>query len=92
MELQSGGTRLSRAQVVPLSAPPSSYTVAVERYLVGAGLATSSARKYRISLTTWGWLLAGERAPIGPPAGERSRPSSRSLRWTTQRCRRCWPR
>lgn len=43
-----------RARVAPLSAPPSSYTVAVERYLTGAGIATSSARIYRISLTTWG--------------------------------------
>ncbi|MGW5782290.1 site-specific integrase [Streptomyces sp. NPDC003863] len=35
-ELGSGGVlRLSRARVVPLSAPPSSYTAAVERYLTG---------------------------------------------------------
>ncbi|WP_405391885.1 hypothetical protein OG596_31050 [Streptomyces sp. NBC_01102] len=46
--------RLPRARVVPLSAPPSSYTSAVERYLTGAGIAKSSARIYRISLTTWG--------------------------------------
>ncbi|MEU2674739.1 hypothetical protein ABZ622_39085 [Streptomyces sp. NPDC007164] len=39
---------------MPLSAPPTSYTAAVERYLTGAGIATSSARVYRISLTTWG--------------------------------------
>ncbi|WP_327321168.1 site-specific integrase [Streptomyces sp. NBC_01210] len=26
----------------------------------------SSARIYLISLTTWGWMLAGERAPTGP--------------------------
>ncbi|MFE4336519.1 hypothetical protein ACFRQM_46410 [Streptomyces sp. NPDC056831] len=50
----------------PLSAPPSSYTAAVERYLTGAGIAKSSARIYRISLTTWGWMLAGESAPTGP--------------------------
>ncbi|WP_369266027.1 site-specific recombinase [Streptomyces harbinensis] len=58
--------RVPRSRVVPLSAPPSSYTVAVERYLTGAGIAKSSARIYRISLTTWGWMLAGEPAPTGP--------------------------
>ncbi|MFD3734590.1 site-specific recombinase [Streptomyces sp. NPDC058632] len=57
---------MPRARVVPLSAPPASYTAAVERYLTGAGIAKSSARIYRISLTTWGWMLAGEPAPTGP--------------------------
>ncbi|MFF4693498.1 hypothetical protein [Streptomyces sp. NPDC001307] len=67
-ELGSGGApRLPRARVLPLSAPPSSYTAAVERYLNGADIATkSSARIYRISLTTWGGMLAGEPAPTGP--------------------------
>jgi integrase/recombinase XerD len=66
-ELGGGGAlRLPRARVVPLSAPPHSYTAAVERYLTGAGIAKSSARIYRISLTTWGWMLAGEPAPTGP--------------------------
>lgn len=66
-ELGSGGAlRLPRARVVPLSAPPASYTAAVERYLTGAGIAKSSARIYRISLTTWGWILTGEPAPTGP--------------------------
>ncbi|WP_308048856.1 hypothetical protein [Streptomyces sp. TRM72054] len=55
-----------RARVVPLSAPPATYTAAVERYLTGAGIAKSSARIYRISLTTWGWMLAGQPAPTGP--------------------------
>jgi hypothetical protein len=32
----------------------------------GAGIAKSSARIYRISLTTWGWMLTGEPAPTGP--------------------------
>jgi integrase/recombinase XerD len=41
-----------RARVVSLSAPPSSYTAAVERYLTGPGIAKSSARIYRISLMT----------------------------------------
>lgn len=50
----------------PLSAAPTSYTAAVERYLTGAGIAKSSARIYRISLTTWGWMLTGEPAPTGP--------------------------
>lgn len=64
-ELGSGGApRLLRARVVPLSAPSSSYTAVVERYLTGAGIAKSSARIYRISLTTWGWMLAGEPPPI----------------------------
>ncbi|BBC29408.1 Site-specific recombinase [Streptomyces graminofaciens] len=58
---------MPRARVVPLSAaPPSSYTAAVERYLTGAGIAKSSARIYRISLTTWGGMLAGEPPPTGP--------------------------
>ncbi|WP_189151965.1 hypothetical protein [Streptomyces lacrimifluminis] len=47
-----GALRLPRARVVSLSAPPSSYAAAVERYLTGAGIAKSSARIYRISLTT----------------------------------------
>ncbi|MFE3452511.1 hypothetical protein ACFXJ8_26675 [Nonomuraea sp. NPDC059194] len=64
---KSGGTvRLPRARVVPLSAPPPSYATAVERYLTGAGIAKSSARIYRILLTTWGWMLRGEPAPTGP--------------------------
>lgn len=65
-ELGSGGAlRLPRARVVPMSAPPASYTAAVERYLTGAGIAKSSARIYRVSLTTWGWMLTGEPAPTG---------------------------
>ena len=66
-ELGNGGElRLPRARAVPLSAPPSTYAAAVERYLTGAGIAKSSARIYRISLTTWGWMFAGEPAPTGP--------------------------
>jgi integrase/recombinase XerD len=67
-ELGSGGAlQLPRARVVPLSAPPpSSCTAAVERYLTGAGIAKSSARIYRISLTTWGRMFAGEPPPTGP--------------------------
>ncbi|MFI5687660.1 site-specific recombinase [Streptomyces sp. NPDC051636] len=66
-ELGNGGVlRVPRARVVPLSAPPAPYTTAVERYLTGAGIARSSARVYRISLTTWGWMFAGEAAPTGP--------------------------
>jgi integrase/recombinase XerD len=52
-ELGSGGVpRPPRARVIPLSTPSSSYTAAVERYLTGAGIAKSSARIYRIPLTT----------------------------------------
>ncbi|MER6141792.1 hypothetical protein ABT174_17265 [Streptomyces sparsogenes] len=47
-----GALRLPRARIVPLSAPPPSYEAAVARYLTGAGIANSSARIYRISLTT----------------------------------------
>ncbi len=49
-----GALRLPHTRVVPLSTPPSSYTTTVERYLTGAGIAKSSARIYRNSLTTWG--------------------------------------
>jgi hypothetical protein len=55
---------LPRTQVMSLSAPPASYTAAVERYLTGVGIAKASARIYRISLTR-GWMLAGEPAPTG---------------------------
>ncbi|MFF4935222.1 tyrosine-type recombinase/integrase [Streptomyces griseofuscus] len=61
-----GVLRVPRARVVPLSAAPASYTAAVERYLTGAGIAKSSVRIYRISLTTWGWMLVGEPPPTGP--------------------------
>ncbi|GHD81368.1 hypothetical protein ACFQL8_07000 [Streptomyces goshikiensis] len=44
-ELKGGGAlRLPRARFVPMSAPPATYTAAVERYLTGAGIAKSSAR------------------------------------------------
>ncbi|MGW1101878.1 hypothetical protein [Streptomyces sp. NPDC002540] len=49
----------------PLSAPPSPYTAAAERYLADAGVAKPSARIHRISLTTWG-MLVGKPAPTGP--------------------------
>ncbi|MES9525798.1 hypothetical protein [Streptomyces capoamus] len=52
-ELGSGDAlRLPRARVVPLSAPPSSYTAAVERYLTGAGIAKSSARIYQVVIVS----------------------------------------
>ncbi|MFE3760997.1 tyrosine-type recombinase/integrase [Streptomyces sp. NPDC059104] len=60
-------SRVPRPRAVPpLPAPPRTYATAVERYLTGAGIADSSVRIYRISLTTWGWMLRGERAPTGP--------------------------
>jgi integrase/recombinase XerD len=38
-ELGSGrALRLPRARVVPLSAPPATYTAKVERYLTSAGI------------------------------------------------------
>jgi hypothetical protein len=43
-----GALRLPSARVVPLSAPPASYTAAVERCLTGAGIAKSSTRIYRL--------------------------------------------
>jgi integrase len=46
------------------SAPPT-YAAAVDRYLAGAGISAGSARVYRIALTTWSWLLAGEQPPSG---------------------------
>src|SRR3954447_4696843 len=66
MTAVGGALRVRRARVVPLSAPLPSYEAAVERHLTGAGTAKSSARIYRISLTTWGWMLVGEPAPTGP--------------------------
>ncbi len=69
---------MPHARRVPLSAPPPSYTAAVERYLTGAGIAKSSARIYRISLTTWGWMLRGQSAPTGP-ARRGARPDSFDL-------------
>ncbi|MEU1690679.1 hypothetical protein [Streptomyces hirsutus] len=66
-ELRVGGALcVPRARVVSLSASSASYTAAVERYLTDAGIAKSSARIYRISLTTWGWMFAGEATPTGP--------------------------
>ncbi|MCX4553189.1 hypothetical protein [Streptomyces sp. NBC_01500] len=50
-ELGSGGAlRLPRGRVVPLSAPPASYTAAVERYLTGAGV---TKRHCRESWPSW---------------------------------------
>jgi hypothetical protein len=44
---------------------PVEYAVAVDRYLAGASLSTSSRRVYRISLTGWSWALAGKSLPPG---------------------------
>ncbi|GAA0325383.1 hypothetical protein GCM10010302_75620 [Streptomyces polychromogenes] len=73
-----GALRVPRARVVPLSAPPPSYEAAIERYLTSAGIAKSSARIYRISLITWGWMLCGEPAPTGP-ARRNAKPASFDL-------------
>lgn len=42
---------------------PVAFDDAVHRYLVGAGISASSARVYRITLRTWGWLLQGRQPP-----------------------------
>jgi integrase/recombinase XerD len=64
------------AQVVRIASAPAAYADAVERYLGSAGVAESSRRVYRISLTTWAWLLAGEQ----PPARRRgARPPEAAL-------------
>ncbi|GAA5072420.1 hypothetical protein [Streptomyces similanensis] len=66
-ELGSGGAlRLSRARVAPMAALPRRTPRRSSAYLTGAGIAKFSACVYRISLTTWGWMLAGEPAPTGP--------------------------
>ncbi|GAA0929733.1 hypothetical protein GCM10009549_52780 [Streptomyces thermoalcalitolerans] len=57
---------MPHARVVPLSASPATYTAAVERYPTGAGIAKSSARTHRISLTTRGWMFIGVPAPTDP--------------------------
>lgn len=41
------------------------YATAVARYLAVAGIAAGSVRVYRVTLTTWAWLLAGVPAPTG---------------------------
>ena len=52
------------AQVVRIAPEvPAAYAEAVERYLGSASVGESSRRVYRISLTTWAWLLAGEQPP-----------------------------
>src|SRR5258708_29903782 len=52
------------AQVIRIApGAPVDYVDAVDRYLGAAGVADSSRRIYRISLTTWAWLLTGEQPP-----------------------------
>ncbi|CAM5234729.1 hypothetical protein SHIRM173S_05331 [Streptomyces hirsutus] len=62
--------RLPRARV----APPASYTVAIERYLTGEGIAKSFARIYRTSLTTWDGC-----SPVNPRRPDRSAPASAAI-------------
>lgn len=53
------------AQVIRIApGAPVDYVDAVDRYLGAAGVADSSRPIYRISLTTWAWLLTGEQ-PLG---------------------------
>ncbi|MEV0236364.1 tyrosine-type recombinase/integrase [Nonomuraea sp. NPDC050786] len=57
---------LIAADVIPLGHDrPGTYADAVEAYLRSAGIASSSQRIYRISLTTWAWLARGEQPPLG---------------------------
>jgi hypothetical protein len=44
---------------------PATYAAAIEAYLTAVGIAASSRRIYRISLTTWAWLARGEQPPLG---------------------------
>jgi integrase len=44
---------------------PRDYAEAVEAYLVSAGISASSQRVYRISLSSWAWLAAGQQPPPG---------------------------
>lgn len=54
------------AEVLPLRDDRlGNYAEAVEVYLVAAGIGVSSQRIYRISVTTWAWLAAGEQLPPG---------------------------
>ena len=66
---------------------PATYAEAVERFVVSSGVRSGSRRQYRISLTTWAWLFAGEQPPLGrarrgatPPQLLFAGLSSRSLR------------
>jgi integrase len=49
----------------PRGEVPGSYAQAAEAYLARAGISASSQRVYRISLSTWGWLAAGQQPPPG---------------------------
>ncbi|MBR7831348.1 hypothetical protein KDK95_33900 [Actinospica sp. MGRD01-02] len=44
---------------------PVEYVVAVDRYLAGSRLSPASQRVYRVTLSTWGWLLVGRIPPTG---------------------------
>ncbi len=65
----AGARYACRAWMVPLSDASFTYTAAVERYPTGAGIGKSSARIYRIPLTTWDGCL--------PPVSATARPSGR---------------
>jgi len=73
-----GASQLSHARSVLPPASRPTYAVAVEEYLAAADIAKSSVRIYRISLTTWGWMLRGEAAPTGP-ARRGAKPASFGL-------------
>ena len=55
------------------AAHPVEYAVAIDRYLMSAGLGESSRRIYRVALTTWAWPLVDREPPTGD-ARRRARP------------------
>jgi integrase len=60
------GMTTGTASVTPLLGDtPNDYADAIEEYLTAAGIATSSRRIYRISLSTWAWLATGDQPPAG---------------------------
>lgn len=72
-DLGSGGAlRLPRARVVPLPAPPASYTAAVGRCLTGAGIMKPFARIYRSRRRRGDGCSPANRSRPDPPAGARS--------------------
>lgn len=63
---------------MPLTAGPVTYAAAMDRYLTATGISKGSARVYRISLTNWGWMVAGEPTPT-EPARRGAKPAALAL-------------
>lgn len=68
-----GALRLPRAGVVPMSAPPASYTAAVERYLTGA--ADTVNRELSIARKAIGWWQRQGWIGADPTIGIERRPA-----------------